>query len=89
MRRTHPESQHTQHTVRRVPRSVDRALRKLASESRRSLNDVTREALARGAGVALEQLNDDLEGFFGSWVEDAEVERALDEQPHIDAELWK
>jgi len=87
MKRRYPETQHTQYTVRRVPRSVDRALRKLASESRRSLNDVTREALARGAGVELS--HEDLESFFGSWVEDPEVDRALDEQRRIDPELWK
>jgi len=68
---------------------VDRALRKLASESRRSLNDVTREAIARGAGVTTDLSNDDLEGFFGSWVDDTEVERALEEQRHIEAKLWK
>lgn len=79
-----------QYTVRSVPPQVDEALRRIAAENRRSLNDVAREALAKGTGVQAEAAPyDDLDDFFGSWVEDAEVAQALAGQRVIDEELWR
>lgn len=79
-----------QYTLRNVSPVVDRALRRRAAELRRSLNAVAVEALAAGAGVAGEPRRyDDLERFFGSWVADAAVDRALADQRRIDEDLWK
>ncbi len=79
-----------QYTVRDVSPAVDRALRLRAKAGQRSLNAVAREALAVGAGVGVEPPRyDDLDRFFGSWVEDPAVERALREQRKIDRDLWK
>jgi hypothetical protein len=79
-----------QYTLRDVSPAVDRALRKRAKEARRSLNSVALEALAAGAGVSAEPPRyHDLDGFFGSWVEDPAVERALRAQREIDEDLWK
>jgi predicted HicB family RNase H-like nuclease len=40
-----------QYTVRNIPEHVDRALRRKASEERKSLNEVLRDALIREARV--------------------------------------
>jgi hypothetical protein len=79
-----------QYTLRDVSPAVDRALRQRAKEARRSLNAVALEALAAGVGVGAERpRHHDLDRFFGSWVEDPAVERALTAQREIDEDLWK
>ena len=79
-----------QYTLRNVTPAVDRALRRRAAELRLSLNMVALEALRAGAGVAGEPTRyTDLDGFFGSWVEDPAVDRALEDQRRIDEDLWK
>lgn len=89
MRRRH-KSEATQYTIRNVPEVVDRALRRRADRQGRSLNEISVEALARGAGVEREaNEHHDLDFLFGSWVEDPRVDQALADQRAIDAELWK
>ncbi|MBK9260509.1 MAG: hypothetical protein IPM54_11845 [Polyangiaceae bacterium] len=79
-----------QYTLRNVPPGVDRALRQRAKQLSRSLNDVAIEALMRGAGITHEPIEQhDLDFLFGSWVDDPEVDKALEEQRQIDPELWK
>ena len=56
----------------------------------RSLNEVTVEALAHGAGVSRAPVRHrDLGGIAGSWVEDPEFDAALRDQDRVDPELWK
>lgn len=79
-----------QYTLRNVPKSVDRALRRRAARLSKSLNEVALAALA--AGVGLEQKakeHHDLDFLFGSWVEDPTVERALEDQRKVDEDLWR
>jgi hypothetical protein len=76
------------YTIRDVPPVVDRALRRRADHLAKSLNEVAVEALARGAGVELEvREHHDVDFLFGSWVEDALVDRALADQRAIDPDL--
>jgi hypothetical protein len=83
-------SEAVQYTIRNVPKVVDRALRRRADRTAKSLNEVALEALARGAGVENEAAEHrDLDFLFGSWVEDPAVEQALAEQRTIDRNLWK
>lgn len=78
-----------QYTIRNVPPALDQALRRKARELHKSLNQVTQEALAKGAGLGPDiQKYHDLDHFFGSWIEDSKVERALTEQRKIDKDLW-
>jgi hypothetical protein len=80
----------TQYTIRNVPTVVDRALRRSADRQGRSLNEVSLEALARGAGVEREAMeHHDVDFLFGSWVEDPTVDRALADQRAIDEDLWR
>jgi hypothetical protein len=79
-----------QYTIRNVPLLVDRALRRRAHRTARSLNEVALEALSRGAGVEQQAAeHHDLDFLFGSWVEDPAVDEALLAQRHIDRDLWK
>lgn len=78
-----------QYTIRKVPNSLDAALRRRAREQGKSLNEVAIEALARGAGVTEEPSRQrDLHDIAGTWHSDQELDRALEEQDTIDKELW-
>lgn len=80
----------TQYTIRNVPPSVDRTLRKRAQAQGRSLNDVLLEALSAAASVAKEpRTYADLDHLIGTWVHDPETERALAEQRTVDARDWQ
>lgn len=78
----------TQLTIRRVPAAVERALRRKARASGKSLNQVALEALAAGAGIEGAAYHD-LDAVFGTWVEEPAVDAALAAQRKIDRELWK
>lgn len=79
-----------QYTIRNIPGSLDAALRRKAREQGKSLNEVTVEALARGAGVGGEQSRQrDLSDIAGTWREDPEFDRAIAEQDVIDEKLWR
>ncbi len=79
-----------QYTIRNVPDHLDAALRRKAREQGKSLNDVTIEALVRGAGVSGEQSRQrDLSDIAGTWQEDPEFDRAVAEQDVIDEKLWR
>ena len=78
-----------QYTIRNVPDAVDRALRKLARASGKSLNETTLEALSKAAGTDSSARLDEFRDIIGSWVEDPEFDRALEAQRQIDEELWR
>ena len=79
-----------QYTVRGVPGDVDDALREKARQEKRSLNEVLVEALRSGAGLGGQaRVYTDLDHLIGTWVEDPEFDRALEEQRQIDPEKWQ
>jgi plasmid stability protein len=79
-----------QYTIRKVPDSLDQALRRTARESGKSLNEVAIEALARGAGITGERVRHrDLTGIVGTWREDPAFDSALAAQDMIDEEMWR
>jgi predicted nucleotidyltransferase len=83
-------SEAIQYTLRNVPPVVDRALRRRAARVAKSLNEVALEALALGAGVGQQaQEQHDLDFLIGSWVEDAAVDQALEDQRKVDEDLWR
>lgn len=80
----------TQYTIRGVPRSVDRALRKRADDQGRSLNAILLEVLTDAAAVAkAPRVHDDLDHLIGTWVHDPETERALADQRKVDPRDWE
>ena len=79
-----------QYTIRKVPDSLDEALRRAARERGKSLNEVAIEALARGAGVAGESHRQrDLVDIAGTWRKDPAFDSALAAQDTVDEEMWR
>lgn len=79
-----------QYTLRNIPREVDKALRRKAKREGKSLNEIAVEALSDGAGVGREpSKNHQLDFAIGTWVEDPEFDKIMEEQRRIDPEMWK
>lgn len=78
-----------QYTIRDVPPGVDALVRETAKRWGRSMNKTLVALLSQEAEKAGKATYDDLNGFFGSWVPDEEVDRALAEQRRVDSALWK
>jgi hypothetical protein len=80
----------TQYTIRGIPANIDRILRDKAKRQHKSLNQIALEALIKEAGgIGEPKDNHDLDAFFGSWVNDSDVDDALVAQRQIDEGLWK
>jgi plasmid stability protein len=79
-----------QYTIRKIPNSVNAALRRRAREQGKSLNEVAIEALARGSGVGGERSRQrDLRDIAGTWQSDRSFDRARAAQDTIDKEMWQ
>jgi hypothetical protein len=79
-----------QYTIRKIPGSLDEALRRVARERGKSLNEVAIEALARGAGVTGDRGRQrDLRDIAGTWRKDPAFDSALAAQDTIDEEMWR
>jgi hypothetical protein len=79
-----------QYTIRKVPVSLDEALRRVARERGKSLNEVAIEALAWGAGVTGERDRQrDLADVAGTWRKDPAFDSALAAQDTIDEGMWR
>ncbi len=77
-------------TIRRVPDSVNRALKRVAKESKQSLNQVILDTLQKALGLtSLQHRNHDLDALSGSWVHDSATDSALAAQRKVDARDWK
>lgn len=81
----------SQHTVRGVPHSVDRALRERANAEGKSLNQVLVEALTKASGTLgpAEPPLRDLDALAGRWQEDPAFDEALRAQDQVDESLWR
>lgn len=65
-------------------------LRDRAKKEGRSLNEMVIEALARAMGFSKEAVRQrDLSGIAGTWIEDPEFDRAIEDQDRIDEDLWR
>lgn len=79
-----------QYTIRNIPDSLDEALRRVARERGKSLNEVAIEALARGAGITQDRSRQrDLSDIAATWRKDAIFDSALAAQDTVDEEMWK
>jgi hypothetical protein len=79
-----------QYSIRNIPDYLDGALRETARREGKSLNEVTLEALSRGAGVDGRQLSRrDISWIAGTWHEDPEFDSAVAAQDQVDSELWR
>ena len=79
-----------QYTIRNIPNILDAALRRVARERGKSLNEVAIEALARGAGITRERSRQrDLGDIAGTWRKDPAFDSALAAQDTVDEEMWR
>jgi hypothetical protein len=78
-----------QYTIRNVPDTLDKALRRTARSQGKSLNEIVIEALARGASVARQSSRQrDLGDIAGTWRKDAAFDSALAAQDTIDLDTY-
>jgi hypothetical protein len=79
-----------QYTIRNVPPYLDEALRERAREEGKSLNEVTVEALLKGLALTGKTIRHrDLSDVAGTWTGEPEIEEVLQDQRHIDPDLWR
>ncbi len=79
-----------QYTLRNIPKNVDAALRRRAKEQGKSLNQVAIEALTHASGLAGGPTKRrDLSWLAGTWVEDPEFDKIIEEQRQIEPDMWK
>ena len=79
-----------QYTIRGVSPGLHKALRAKATARGVSLNTLVVQELERALGLTADPpLCDDLDNFFGTWVSDKAVERALAEQRRVDPKDWE
>ena len=81
-----PKKSSVQYTIRGVPREVDRELRRRARDKKISLNQLLVDELRSAAGTARKHRS--LDGIAGTWVEDPDFNRALEDQRRIELVLW-
>ena len=74
-----------------MPLHVDTALRRKALESRKSLNEVLRDALIKEAdgGDLAGRVYTDLDSLAGSWVDVPGFAAAARAQDQVDEALWR
>ncbi len=83
-------AQARQYTIRNVPPSVDRVLRRRAAERGTSLNGLVLDVLAREAGIGGQaRVYEDLDAFAGTWVHDPAVDDALRDVRRVDERDWR
>ena len=79
-----------QYTLRNVPEALDQALRRRAREEGVSLNQAALAAMARGIGLeGSAQRFREVSGLAGSWLEDPDFDRVVEEMDRIDEALWR
>jgi len=79
-----------QYTIRSVPEDVDQALRKKARAAGKSLNEIVLDVLSNETSTSSgPKLYHDLDFIIGTWVEDPEFDKIIEEQRQIDWELWR
>ena len=79
-----------QYTIRRVSNRLDHLLRENAVRFGVSINEAALNALSRGLGMeGGSVVHDDLDDLIGTWIRDADFDRAMDEMDRVDADLWQ
>ncbi len=82
-------------TIRGVEPEVADKLKSSAAEQGKSINQLTLEIVKEGLGLKKEKKYsreyDDLDHLFGKWNDDEfrEIQTKIDQERHVDQELWK
>jgi len=79
-----------QYTVRGITEHLDSTLRHEAARAGKSLNAVVLDFLQKGVGISSEPVKyHDIDHLAGTWVQDPEFDRAIDEMDVIDEAMWR
>jgi plasmid stability protein len=79
-----------QYTIRGISDRLDARIRERASKEGKSLNEAVLEVLNTGLGISENPVRyTDLDDLAGTWVNDPEFDRAIEEMDRVDPELWK
>jgi hypothetical protein len=79
-----------QYTIRGISDRLDKKIRELAAHEGKSLNEAVLSILESGTGVTEEPISyQDLDHLAGSWINDPEFDKAIEEMDRIDPVLWK
>jgi hypothetical protein len=79
-----------QYTIRGIPARLDARIRERALKEGRPLNEIVVEALKAGVGLSGSPVRyTDLDDLAGTWINDPEFDRAIQEMDRVDPELWK
>jgi hypothetical protein len=78
-----------QYTIRAIPEELDRVLRDLARKTGKSLNEIAVDAMRKGSDAPTTPIHPDLHNFIGTWEDDPEFDKAMEDQRRIDPELWR
>jgi plasmid stability protein len=79
-----------QYTIRGISERLDARIRERAAKEGKSLNEALIEVLKTGLGIGDHQVRyTDLDDLAGTWVNDPEFDRAIEEMDRVDPELWK
>ena len=79
-----------QYTLRNIPAHLDELIRLKARQQNKSLNEVAIQALMQAFGLQEESTKHrDLSDIAGTWQEDDQIEKVLQEQRMLDPELWR
>ncbi len=78
-----------QYTIRNIPESLDKAVRRIAKKQGKSLNQIAINALKKEAGFEEDFQYNDLDWISGTWEQDREFDKVIKEIRNIDKEMWK
>lgn len=79
-----------QYTIRGITGHLDSTLRHEAARTGKSLNAVVLDFLQKGVGISAEPVKyHDIDHLAGTWVQDPEFDRAIDEMDVIDEGMWR
>lgn len=79
-----------QYTIRSVPDRVDRELRSRAKSEGKSLNSLLLEVLEEAVTPPKEPVvHHDLDFLIGTWIEDPEFDKAMEDFEKVEEEYWK
>ena len=79
-----------QYTIRNVSPRTDQLLRERAVTYGKSMNQAALDALEKGLNLSPEKVvHHDLDDLIGTWVEDAEFDKALRSMKKIDKDMWR
>lgn len=79
-----------QYTIRNIPPSVDKVIRKRASQSGKSFNQMVVDMLSlQTFGTTKPAANDNFDWLYGAMQLDDEFSEAIKQQSRVDKELWK